>query len=235
MDASMFLSKDLQALQAAPVASFMELRSKVSVRRTGLGDEVKAALQVAEGAGEEFSTESSGQAGERVRATGPFDQVERMLRTLIANLNDQANSDTNLNQWCLESREENDKMRVDLKSAQDQASSEILWSQAAISLLEDQITFFGAEVTRLDQQAEDTKKKAEDDQALLGKWLAAHTSAKEVLDEVVGVLKKECDIDDSELGLLQDPKHLLSRRPQQKGGLLQRRQMGQLRTKHGQC
>lgn len=253
MDAAMFLSKDLQALQAAPsfvqVASKARAQSKLKVaakaERAELGQEVREALQVAAGASEAASEDAFSDSASRFgvhsalqqsslaseHASGPFDQVEHMIRTLIGNLNDQGNTDTNLNQWCLESKDENEKTRFDLKSGGEQASTEILWSQSAISALEEQVIFFGAEIKRLEQRAVEVKSRRESEQKLLDKQTVDHTSAKEVLDEVVDVLKGECDIDESELALTQTS-HSVRRK---QVVLLQRGDKNKLRTKHGQC
>jgi len=247
MDAAMFLSKDLKDLQAAPPAAvnFVQLGSTLKASSgLQLGEAVQEALQAAAGASDEGSQETmsssssrtgshlaqAGTAGEH--SAGPFDNVERMLRTLLANLNDQGNSDTTLNQWCLESKEENDKTRMGVKTSQDQASTQILWAQAAISTLEEQIGFFGSEITRLEGRADEIKQRATSEAATLGQQLADHRAAKEILDQVVDVLKGECDIDESELAVLVQTSHT---HRQQKKVSLHSGEKNKLRTKHGQC
>lgn len=230
MDAAMFLSKDLKELQAAPAVDL----NLVQVRR---------AHRVASRAFDETASDSQGRVemhtaqqqsstsltGEH--STGPFDGVERMLRTLMANLNDQGNSDTTLNQWCLESKEENEKSRQAIKTAFDQAGAQVLWSTAAISTLEDQIAFFGAEISRLEGRAKEIKQYANMEAQLLGEQLADHRSAKEILDEIVDVLKGDCDIDEAELVLAQTS----HTHHHQRQASLNHGQKTSLRTKHGQC
>jgi len=216
MDAAMFLSKDLKELQAAPTVNL------------GLV-QVTSEHRVASAESDDDSMDSEGRLGTHTgeHSTGPFDNVERMLRTLMANLKDQGNSDTTLNQWCLESKEENEKSRVAVKSAFNQASAQILWSQAAISTLEDQMAFFGGEISRLESRAKEVKQSADSEAQILGQQLLDHRSAKEILDEIVDVLKGDCDIDESELVSLAQTSHTHRQ--------LRRGEKSSLTTKHGQC
>merc|ERR1719245_1502206 len=82
-------------------------------------------------------------------SSGPFDKVTGMLEGLLNNLRAQANEDTGLDQWCQQSRADNERSRLETKAAQDEASSQALWAQSAIAELEDEASFFSGEVKRL--------------------------------------------------------------------------------------
>lgn len=150
-----------------------------------------------------------------------------MIRALIANINEQANGDTNLNQWCLDSKAENDQSRVEVRAAADNAGAQILWAQDAIAGFKDQTTYFGSEVQRLEKHAVDINGAGHEESEMLSKQLADHGSAREILQESVEVLKGACDIDDAELTALSTGPTLL-----QSGGSGKAKA---LQTKHGQC
>lgn len=142
---------------------------------------------------------ASSSADASASATGPFDEVQGMLRTLIANLNDQANKDTNLHQWCVDSRAENDKARIKAKQAMDAASASALWARSAIAKLKEEIEYFGKEVKRLDVHAKTEAKANTKELKNINQQLADHKGARDHITSILSVLATKCDVSAKDL------------------------------------
>lgn len=204
MDTAMFLQRDLNDLKVSP-PSFVQLRA--TAKRSGLAQAVQDALRAAAGAAEvslgasadsadsEGDSDISASAMLQQGTSGPFDKVTGMIRSLIANLRDQANEDTNLHQWCMDSSAENDKNRIETKSAQNEAEAQILWAKSAMAKLGDQVSFFQDEITRLQKQEQDIRSSISAQEKLTKESLGAHKQHQGVLVNIVNVLQSACDLD----------------------------------------
>jgi len=128
MDTTLFLARDVQDLSAPSVPmSFVQVASSRSDSR----EEVEDAT------------------------SGPFDEVQQMISTLISELRDQAAGDMDQHQFCSESVAKNRQARHTVENAIDVKKSEILWAETAIARLDDEVSFYESEKARLTQAATD--------------------------------------------------------------------------------
>lgn len=183
----------LQAVHAFGADAVAEAEAEAGVPHDAAGSSGHSLAQVS--AGEAASIASDASAS----ATGPFDEVQGMLRTLISNLNDQANKDTNLHQWCVDSRAENDNSRIKAKQAMDAASASALWARSAIAKLKEEITYFGKEVKRLDTHAKNEAKANAKELRIINQQLADHKGARDHITNILSVLATKCDVSAKDL------------------------------------
>merc|ERR1719277_2447833 len=120
----MFLAKDLKEFKSSS-PSFIQLNARSSEDSQESADEPVVPAQPVAVESDSMSgtvmlqqgTEAGTSSGDGIEeeAAGPFDNVISMIKDLMQNIRDQANKDTNLNQWCLESAAEAEGSRIKIK------------------------------------------------------------------------------------------------------------------------
>jgi len=233
MDTMMFLAKDLRDLGGPSMLSFVQTQAESkstaelgdmvqAALHTADAEEdkqVESADQEMRSALGEGSADPSAAAVQTVQAVvqqaalvqaegggsalGPFDKVSDMIQALLTSLRDQANEEMDLHQWCVENTAKNNKDRIKVRAYMDETATEIHWAKSAIASLDDQITFFSAEHTRLQTHGKNIAKEAEDEDKRIAKMLADHKNPEKVLERVVIVLRQLCELSDNDLSLVQ--------------------------------
>eukprot|EP00445_Apocalathium_hangoei_P085803 CAMPEP_0204217168 /NCGR_PEP_ID=MMETSP0361-20130328/78704_1 /ASSEMBLY_ACC=CAM_ASM_000343 /TAXON_ID=268821 /ORGANISM="Scrippsiella Hangoei, Strain SHTV-5" /LENGTH=713 /DNA_ID=CAMNT_0051182141 /DNA_START=53 /DNA_END=2194 /DNA_ORIENTATION=+ len=211
MDGTMLLSKDLNEF-ADGAPSFVQLRRSRSRSRggssSGLGLAVQQALRAAEGASgsaaaEDDADNDASQSAPPSRkvafveadseaAGGPFDKVADLIRSLMGNLRSQGNEDINTNQFCLNAKAENERNRFEAKVSMDEASSQILWAEAAIQRLDKQIAELREDREMLTKLTKVTDDSAKEEGSVLATQLTDTNNAKPVIQNTIDQLKSMC-------------------------------------------
>jgi len=189
MDVGLFLSKDLVGLKhEAAAPSLLQLSSE----QGSAFDSPVSLLQEGEDSGMDLEqmVENYGSAV----IEGPFDGVTKMIGGLIASLKAQANEEVNQHQFCQDGLSKNRRERIAKKNGIDTLTSTIRWSKMAIVRLDDDLKYLGEEMQRLaDVQAAEAKELVNENKRI-GKEVAEHKLADEVITKAVVILNQLCDL-----------------------------------------
>lgn len=248
--------------------SFLQTEAQSSSSSTQLADEMRAALrssddQEAKDAGavsdeapvEQQQQSASSQAMQMAMqmqqqvtmvqeengdtATGPFDKVSGMIKSLMTSLRDQANEEMDLHQWCTEAEVKNTKDRIQIRAAMDETATEIHWAKSAIAALDDQLAFFSSELKRLTEHKAGVEKQKTDEKSRMDRYLADHRKPIQALEKVVMVLRQQCSINAKDLMLMQtNSSHVTAKADKSQvdpASLLQDAVSGQGQSRRGQC
>jgi len=222
MDTAMFLAKDLKEFKSGP-PSFVQLgaysnglqadgesldSSAISIRSAaGDGMSLVNAVMLQEGMGASMNTRASTDDG----ASGPFDTVLAMIKSLLQNLREEANADTNLDQWCLESASEAQRNRQKIVEEQNDVNTEIVWAETEIKQMEESIEYLAVETTRREKFLSKLTTEKEAENGNIDKQLTDDHGAAKVLSASVSALKVICNLNAGSGGsaaLLQSRKHV---------------------------
>jgi len=172
-------------------------------------------------------------------ATGPFDKVSGMIKSLMTSLRDQANEEMDLHQWCTEANAKNTKDRIQIRAAMDETATEIHWAKSAIAALDDQLAFFSSELKRLTEHKAGVEKQKTDEKSRMDRYLADHRKPIQALEKVVMVLRQQCSINAKDLMLMQtNSSHVTAKADKSQvdpASLLQDAVSGQGQSRRGQC
>jgi len=210
MDGTMLLSKDLNEF-ADGAPSFVQLRRSRSRSRSGSGSGLGLAVQAlraAEGASGSAAAEDDADndaspsappsrkvafvEADSEAAGGPFDKVADLIRSLMGNLRSQGNEDINTNQFCLNAKAENERNRFEAKVSMDEASSQILWAEAAIQRLDKQIAELREDREMLTKLTKVTDDSAKEEGSVLATQLTDTNNATPVIQNTITQLKSMC-------------------------------------------
>lgn len=182
LDPSMaFIEEDIRAVREAPSA-FMQTAVRVRSR---------ARDAWSSGQGDSYSSSEA----QTVRNRAPFDNVKDMIQALIANLREQANSDTDRHQFCLEGAGKIRRQRIRAEASVDEIQSEIRRDQHSIAHLEEQLTFFEKEVDRLQRSRDHAKAEYADEQRRIRDEREDYEEDKNIIEKVSYTLAELCDLD----------------------------------------
>jgi len=125
-------------------------------------------------------------------AGGPFDTVADMIRSLMGTLRAQGNEDINKNQFCLNAKAENERNRFEAKVSMDEASSQVLWAEAAIQRLDKQIAELREDREMLTKLTKMTDDSAKEEGSVLATQLTDTNNAKPVIQNTINQLRSMC-------------------------------------------
>jgi hypothetical protein len=135
---------------------------------------------------------------------GPFDKVSNMIEALITSLREQINDDTDHHQMCEESTLQNQRTRLETKDNIDMMMTDIHWSETGISRLDSQIAAVEEDIPRLKAVASGIQEEFNAEKSRVEEETADRETSKEICSKVVVVLMELCELDDSDVALLQE-------------------------------
>jgi hypothetical protein len=135
---------------------------------------------------------------------GPFDKVSNMIEALITSLREQINDDTDHHQMCEESTLQNQRTRLETKDNIDMMMTDIHWSETGISRLDSQIAAVEEDIPRLKAVASGIQEEFNAEKSRVDEETADRETSKEICSKVVVVLMELCELDDSDVALLQE-------------------------------
>jgi len=260
MDAMMFLARDLQRLKTSSdqastpddALSFLQESSQAAQNSERAGryredmharlwdekepDEAPGLAPVSPHrharSAPEASDKGLGMVQEDSTNGGPFDDVTAMIKNLVTSLKDEANADTNRQQWCADNQAENLNDRVKAKDALDSLTSEVRWAKTAISRLDTEISFLKAEVPRLQKAGAQCVADIKSENALVVGLDDDQTEAAQILMKVQVVVKDLCQIEDDKFFLLQRNSSTQRKHPH---SLLQHNSMNLRNSRYNNC
>lgn len=216
MDAMMFLARDLQSLQASEpndAVSFLQEGSQVA-QQTEHGGKYREDMRARLWDEEEpeagprsvpvsphrkhasSASEGLGMVQEDSANSGPFDEVTAMIKSLVASLKEEANKDTDRQQYCADSQAENLNERIKSKDALDKLTAEVRWAKTAISRLDTEIKFLKAEVPRLQNAGKKCVADISSENELVKSLDSDQKEGAQILMKVEIVVKELCQIED---------------------------------------
>jgi len=255
MDAMMFLARDLQSLksnsdQASENAvSFLEVAQNTENggkyrehMRALLWDEKdpdETPQQAPVSPHKKHSSETSDKGAAMVQEDssngGPFDDVTGMIKSLVANLKEEANADTNRQQWCADNQAENLAERVKAKDALDGLTAEVRWAKTAMTRLDTEIKFLKAEVPRLQNAAKKCIADIKGENELVKGLDSDQKEAAQILMKVEIVVKELCQIEDDKFLLLQQNSTKRRKHPHGATLFLQQGRMSIRNSRYNNC
>lgn len=195
-------------------------RSAKAARTVTLSQEVQQALDTAaevqepatlalkdeQARGEQRPREAEAllQGSTAALTAGPFDKVSNMIEALIASLRDQINEDTDHHQMCEESTLQNQRTRLETKDNIDMMMTDIHWSETGISRLDTQIAAVEEDIPRLKAVASAIQEDFQAEKTRVDEESSDRETSKEICSKVVVVLMELCELDDSDVAMVQE-------------------------------
>lgn len=170
-----------------------------AVKQTRIAGSVDGPAAAAPAAAAAALAQQASGADAGLGTSGPFDKVTDLIRGLIGDLVDQGNEDVNNEVFCKEAFVENEQARISAMATKDQESATALWTQAALDKIEDEIKYFGSEISRLETYVKEAEKTSKDEIDMLGKQAVEHEANRRSLAQMVQILAEDCDIPSSDL------------------------------------
>mmetsp|Transcript_96497 Transcript_96497/g.242055 ORF Transcript_96497/g.242055 Transcript_96497/m.242055 type:complete len:714 (+) Transcript_96497:158-2299(+) len=210
MDTAMFLAKDLKDFKASP-PSFLQLDSESVGSQDASEDDETMQGEPAlsdQNAGEDRGDIAGSAmlqqgtdagmgsgAGSEDEAAGPFNSVISMIKTLLQDIRNQANQDTNLQQWCIETAATTQRDRYKIKQQQNDLSTKMVWAEVEIKDLAVEIDFLGNEAKRLAKFKDELIKDNETEGSFVDAQSKDNSAILKVLAASASALTTICKLD----------------------------------------